>query len=85
MPIFSISIAAMNIDLIWFGIIFRLMIECALISTPVGLNIYVLQPIGKAKMSEIAKGVIPFVMIMLFTVFVVYLFPDLALYIPFKL
>ena len=85
MPIFSISIAAMNIDLIWFGIIFTLMIECALITPPVGLNIYVLQAIGKAKMSEIAKGVIPFVLIMLFTVFVVYLFPDLALYIPFKL
>ena len=85
MPIFSISIAAMNIDLIWFGIIFTLMIECALITPPVGLNIYVLQAIGKAKMSEIAKGVIPFVIIMLFTVFVVYLFPDLALYIPFKL
>jgi C4-dicarboxylate transporter DctM subunit len=85
MPIFSISIAAMNIDLIWFGIIFTLMIECALITPPVGLNIYVLQAIGKAKMSEIAKGVIPFVLIMLFTVFVIYLFPDLALYIPFKL
>ena len=35
------------------------MIECALITPPVGLNIYVLQAIGKAKMSEIAKGVIP--------------------------
>ena len=71
--------------LIWFGIIFTLMIECALITPPVGLNIYVLQAIGKAKMSEIAKGVIPFVIIFLFTVFVIYLFPDIALYIPFKL
>jgi C4-dicarboxylate transporter DctM subunit len=57
MPIFAVSIAAMNIDLIWFGIIFTLMIECALITPPVGLNIYVLQAIGKAKMIEIAKGV----------------------------
>ena len=85
MPIFSISIAAMNIDIIWFGIIFTIMIECALITPPVGLNIYVLQAIGKAKMGEIGKGVAPFVLIMLFTVFVIYLFPDLALYIPFKL
>jgi C4-dicarboxylate transporter DctM subunit len=85
MPIFAISIAAMNIDLIWFGIIFTLMIECALITPPVGLNIYVLQAICNAKMSEIAKGVIPFVIIMLFTVFLIYLFPEIALYIPFKL
>ena len=34
---------------------------------------------------EIAKGVIPFVIIMLFAVFLVYLFPQIALYIPFKL
>ena len=75
----------MNIDIIWFGIIFTIMIECALITPPVGLNIYILQAIGKAKMGEIGKGVAPFVFIMLFTVFVIYLFPDLALYIPFKL
>jgi len=85
MPIFSISIAAMNIDIIWFGIIFTLMIECALITPPVGLNIYVLQAIGNAKMEEIGKGVAPFVLIMLFAVFVIYFFPDIALYIPFKL
>jgi len=53
MPIFAISIKAMNIDIIWFGIIFTIMIECALITPPVGLNIYVLQSIGKANMSEI--------------------------------
>ena len=85
MPIFALSIAAMNIDLIWFGIIFTLMIECALITPPVGLNIYVLQAIGKAKMIEIAKGVVPFVIIILFAVLLVYLFPAIALYIPFKL
>ena len=85
MPIFALSIAAMNIDLIWFGIIFTLMIECALITPPVGLNIYVLQAIGKAKMIEIAKGVVPFVIIILFAVLLVYLFPAIALYIQFKL
>jgi C4-dicarboxylate transporter DctM subunit len=85
MPIFSLSIAAMNIDIIWFGIIFTIMIECALITPPVGLNIYVLQAIGKAKMEEIGKGVAPFVLIMMFAVLVIYFFPDIALYIPFKL
>ena len=85
MPIFAISIKAMNIDIIWFGIIFTIMIECALITPPVGLNIYVLQSIGKASMSEIGKGVIPFVIIMMLTVLVIYFFPDIALYIPFKL
>jgi len=56
MPIFAVSIAAMNIDLIWFGIIFTLMIECALITPPVGLNIYVLQAIGNAKTVNMVFG-----------------------------
>ncbi len=85
MPIFAISLKAMNIDIIWFGIIFTIMIECALITPPVGLNIYVLQSIGKANMSEIGKGVIPFVIIMMLSIFVIYFYPDIALYIPFKL
>ena len=68
MPIFSISVAAMNIDIIWFGIIFTLMIECALITPPVGLNIYVLQAIGKAKLGELGKGVARSVLIMLFQI-----------------
>ena len=55
MPIFAISIAAMNIDLIWFGIIFTLMIECALITPPVGLNIYVLQAIWMQKCLKLQK------------------------------
>ena len=84
-PIFAPLVQQLGFDLIWFGIIFTLMIECALITPPVGLNIYVLQAICDAKMSEIAKGVIPFVIVMLFTVFLVYLFPEIALYIPFKL
>ena len=46
MPIFSISIAAMNIDIIWFRIIITIMIEWSLITPPVGLKIYVLKAIG---------------------------------------
>jgi C4-dicarboxylate transporter DctM subunit len=36
-------------------------------------------------MEEIGKGVAPFVLIMMFAVLVIYFFPDIALYIPFKL
>ncbi len=85
MPIFALSLKTLNIDIIWFGIIFTIMIECALITPPVGLNIYVLQDIAKAKMTEVGIGIIPFVIIMLFAVLVLYFFPNIALYIPFKL
>jgi len=34
---------------------------------------------------EVAKGVFPFLIMMIFTVFIMYIWTDLALYIPFKL
>ena len=79
--------AAMNmgIDPIWFGIFIVVMVECALITPPVGLNLYVIQSVSGAPLGDVAKGVLPFLVLMLFTVFVMYVWPDLALYIPFKL
>ena len=79
--------AAMNmgIDPIWFGIFIVIMVECALITPPVGLNLYVIQSVSGAPLGDVAKGVLPFLALMLFTVFVMYVWPDLALYIPFKL
>jgi C4-dicarboxylate transporter DctM subunit len=79
--------AAMNmgIDPIWFGIFMVIMVECALITPPVGLNLYVIQSVSGAPLGDVAKGVLPFLALMLFTVFVMYFWPDLALYIPFKL
>jgi C4-dicarboxylate transporter, DctM subunit len=79
--------AAMNmgIDPIWFGIFMVIMVECALITPPVGLNLYVIQSVSGAPLGDVAKGVLPFLALMLFTVLVMYVWPDLALYIPFKL
>ena len=79
--------AAMNmgIDPIWFGIFMVIMVECALITPPVGLNLYVIQSVSGAPLGDVARGVLPFLALMLFTVFVMYVWPDLALYVPFKL
>ena len=61
------------------------MVECALITPPVGLNLYVIQAVGRASMGEVAAGVWPFLALMLVTVLCIFLLPDIALYIPFKL
>ncbi len=84
-PVLAPSLAPLGIDPIWFGVFFVIMIECALITPPVGLNLYVIQSVGNARMGEVAHGVWPFLTLMLLTVFVCYVVPDLVLYIPFKL
>lgn len=84
MPVLYPSILSMGIDPIWFGIIFVIMIECALITPPVGLNLFVIQAVGKAPMQDVIKGVWPFTLIMLFSAVIIYFIPDIALYIPYK-
>lgn len=43
----------MGIDAIWFGIMFVIMIECALITPPVGLNLFVIQAMAKAPIEDV--------------------------------
>ena len=84
-PILYPTVLAFNLDVIWFGIIFVIMIECALISPPVGLNLFVIQAVDGGQLIDVIRGVWPFFLIMLGSVFLVYFIPDIALYIPFKL
>jgi len=84
-PVLHPSLAAMGIDAIWFGIVFVIMIECALITPPVGLNLFVMQAVGNATLPEVASGVWPFIVLMLLTVIVLFFFPQLALYLPYHL
>ena len=84
-PVLLPAAMGMGVDPIWFGIFMVIMVECALITPPVGLNLYVIQSVAKTQLGEVAIGVVPFLMMMIFTVYVMYIWPDLALYIPFKL
>ena len=84
-PVLFPALAGLGIDPVWFGILFMLMIECALITPPVGLNLFVIQAVANAPLGEVVRGVWPFIIMMLATVVAIYVWPDIALYIPFKL
>lgn len=84
-PVLLPAALAMHFDPIWFGIYMVIMVECALITPPVGLNLYVIQSVTKSSLGDVSRGTLPFLALMLLMVVVLYLIPDLALYIPFKL
>lgn len=85
MPVLYPSLSGLGIDPIWFGVLFVVMIECALITPPVGLNLFVIQAVAKSPLSDVIRGVWPFILIMLATVLLLWLFPSLATFIPYKL
>ncbi|MBE0530227.1 MAG: TRAP transporter large permease [Rhodospirillales bacterium] len=84
-PVLYPSLMALGIDPIWFGILFVVMIECALITPPVGLNLFVIQAVADVPIAEVLRGVWPFILMMFAAVVAIYFVPDIALYIPFKL
>jgi len=85
MPVLQPALADMGIDTIWFGVIFMMMIECALITPPVGLNLYVIQAVAKSPIEQVIKGVWPFILMLFLIVVATYFIPGVALFIPFKL
>ncbi|MCZ4273193.1 TRAP transporter large permease [Maritalea porphyrae] len=84
-PVLYPALQAMGIDPIWFGIFFVVLIETALITPPVGLNLFVIQAVGKARLEDVVKGAMPFALIMLSTAILLWFWKDLALFIPYKL
>lgn len=85
-PIVFPIILALKIDPVWFGIFLVVMAELALITPPVGMNLYVVQGIrGRGKITEVIAGVMPFLAMMLLLVVLLWLFPGLALWLPGRL
>ena len=82
-PIIVPLVVAQGYDPIWFGILMIVLIEMALITPPVGLNLYVVQGARKSgKMSEVMLGSIPYVAAMLIMAGLLIAFPGIALYLP---
>lgn len=82
-PIIVPLIVAQGHDPVWFGILMIVLIEMALITPPVGLNLYVVQGARKSgKMSEVMLGTIPYVFMMLVMIAALIAFPSIALYLP---
>ncbi len=82
-PIIVPLVVEQGFDPIWFGILMIVLIEMALITPPVGLNLYVVQGARKSgNMSDVMLGALPFVAVMLMMVIALIAFPQIALFLP---
>ena len=84
-PIVVPIIVQMGYDKIWFGILMIILVEMALITPPVGLNLYVVHASRKSgSIADVMIGVIPYAFAMLVMVGLMIAIPQLALYLPSK-
>ena len=85
-PIVVPLVVEQGYDPIWFGILMIVLIEMALITPPVGLNLYVVQGARKSgRMSEVMLGTLPYIAAMLAMIAALIAFPQIALYLPDRL
>jgi tripartite ATP-independent transporter DctM subunit len=83
MPVIFPIILTLHFDPIWFGVIAVLMMEAGLITPPMGLNIFTVAGVAKdVPVETIFKGVAPFLIAIFAVVFMITLFPKLALVLP---
>lgn len=82
-PILMPVLAALEFDLVWFGVIIVLVVEMALISPPIGMNVFVLKGVTKElELTDIFKGAFLFMIPILTLIILIYIFPEIALYLP---
>lgn len=73
---------ALGIDPIHFGILLVINLELALMTPPLGLNLYILSSISSAPVSEIFSGIAPFLLILTLVLAVVTFVPEVTLFLP---
>jgi TRAP-type C4-dicarboxylate transport system permease large subunit len=79
-PVVFPLIQAAGFDPIWFGIVAVITVEVGLITPPVGMNVFVIKSLDKdLNITDIFKGVIPFVLSDVVRLGLLIVFPSLAL------
>jgi TRAP-type C4-dicarboxylate transport system permease large subunit len=83
LPILFPLVTGLGFDPIWFGIIMIVWLEIGFITPPVGLNLFVIQGLTPgATARDMVVGTTPYVVLLVFLVALLFVFPDLALWLP---
>ncbi len=76
-------VVGLGYDPVWFGILLMVLLETALITPPIGINLFVVQSIRtKGVLKDVMVGALPFVITMFAMIALLIAFPQLALWLP---
>ena len=83
LPILFPVVKSLGFSGIWFGILVTKLIEVSLITPPLGLNVYVIKGIlPEVEIGTIFRGCIPFLVMDILTLMILFLFPQIVLWLP---
>lgn len=76
------TLTALGFDPIWIGVVSTLCVEIGMITPPVGLNLFILRSSTNVKMTQIIKGALPYVLVLVIGLVILNIFPGIALFLP---
>jgi len=83
LPIVFPIMTSLGYNPIWFGVVMVILLEMGMISPPVGINVFVVKGIAAdVPMSQIFAGIMPFWLAMIVCVVILFMFPQIATYLP---
>jgi C4-dicarboxylate transporter DctM subunit len=81
-PVILPAMAQLHIDPVWYGVLLVVNLELALITPPVGMNLFTIKAVTKAPIGDIIRGSLPYVLLIFLCLGLVLAFPQLALWLP---
>lgn len=82
-PIFFPIVMDMGFDPVWFGVLVVLMVELALITPPMGINVFVIKGLSKdVPLSQVFIDLLPFCIALLAMIVLVIAIPELVTFLP---
>ena len=83
-PLVGPSLIASGLDPLWLGILISLNLKTSFLTPPFGFSLFFLRGVAPkdVKTINIYKGVVPFIFIQIFTIFIVFYFPNIATWLP---
>ncbi len=83
-PLYVPLAAALDFNLIWYGVLYTITCQIAYMTPPFGYNLFLMRAMAPPEVSlaDIYRSIVPFVGILLLTLVILMVFPEIALWLP---
>ncbi len=81
-PVILPAMAHLGINPIWYGVLLTINLELALITPPVGMNLFTIKAVARAPIGQVILGSLPYVVLISLCLGLVMAIPQLALWLP---
>ncbi|TCS62288.1 tripartite ATP-independent transporter DctM subunit [Primorskyibacter sedentarius] len=83
-PLYVPLVKALGFDLVWYGVLYTITCQIAYMTPPFGYNLFLMRAMAPPEITlkDIYGSILPFVLVMVFALSVVMIFPQIALWLP---